>query len=829
VIGELDARAADLPVRAVLKPLTRAAAKGGGVVVHAPPGSGKTTLVPPALASLGRVVVTQPRRIAARAAAQRLADLLDEPIGERVGYTVRGERRRSDATIIEFVTTGVLLRRLQRDPELPGVAAVVLDEVHERQLDSDLLLALLVDVRDHLRPDLAVTAMSATIEGHRTAKLLGPGTPILDVAVEDHPVTVRWRPAREQRLDDRGVTPAFLDHVARVVREALDAAPGDLLAFVPGAGEVDRLCRALRGVDAEVLPLHGRLPAQAQQAALRDGANRRVVVATDVAESSLTVPGVRIVVDAGLAREPRMDHRRGLPGLVTRYVSQAAATQRAGRAGRLGPGVVYRCWSQADHARLASHTLPEIATADLTAFLLEVKRWGSVDGNDLALLDQPPEAALRAAAANLEELGLLDGRQLSPLGHRVAQLGVDPRLGRALLSSIPRVGVDRSTELVALLSAGITAPGADIAASLREARRDRGGAGAAWSAEVRRLRRAMRRAGGGSDTRGAAMGDDVAAGYVIALAHPQRIARRRAETTSYLMALGTAARLPPGSPLQGAPWLAIADVDRQPGRDEAVIRAAAVLDEDAAVEAAAGLRDTVDEVAWRDGAVVARRREMLGSIELSSTPLRRPDPQRLAATILAEVARQGVGVLPWPPAAVELRQRMAFLHHQVGEPWPDVSDAALGGRLEEWLAPVLAGVRSTEELGNLDLGEGLRALLPWPAAARLDDLAPGAITVPSGSRIAVNYDDPDRPVLAVRIQEVFGWQSAPRLADGRVGLVLELLSPARRPAAVTADLAGFWSGSYDEVRRELRGRYPKHSWPADPATAEPTRGTARRR
>jgi len=602
----------DLPVRAGLAALADAVRSRGTAVLQAPPGTGKTTLVPPALAALvtGRVVVTQPRRIAVRAAARRLAQLLGEPVGRSVGYAVRGERRSGPATRIEIVTTGVLLRRLQRDPELPGVDAVVLDEVHERHLDADLALALLVDVRANLREDLTLVAMSATIEAERTAALLGGGAAAPVIAVEGslHPVTEVWcpLPPRAARTDDRGVTPAFLDHVAACVRRALAEHDGDVLVFLPGAGEVNGTVRRLAGVDADVRPLHGRLSHREQDLALTPGARRRVVVSTAVAESSLTVPGVRVVVDAGLARQPRTDHRRGLAGLVTVGVSRAGATQRAGRAGREGPGAVYRCWSPAEHARLTEHPDPEIATADLTAFALDLACWGSPDGSGLALMDQPPQGAMAAAHDTLVGLGAVspDGT-VTARGAAIARIGPAPRLARALLDGAAAVGPRRAAEIVALLSDDIRTPGGDLVAALRGMRRG-GPEAASWLAQTKRLQSDL--PAGRRGAREGDLTDDLAVGLVVALAHPDRIARRRPSGTAYLMTSGTGAALPAeGSALIGLPWLAIADADRGAGRRDATVRSAAPLDEDLAIEAAPSLLREEERVAWVDGQVVARR------------------------------------------------------------------------------------------------------------------------------------------------------------------------------------------------------------------------------
>ncbi len=837
-LRDLLAAPPDLPVTAGLPALVEALRARGVAVVQAPPGTGKTTLVPPAVAGVvaGRVVVTQPSRIAARAAARRLAHLLGEPVGETVGYAVRGDRRGSRRTRIEIVTTGLLLRRIQHDPELVGVGAVVLDEVHERHLDADLTMALLIDVRANLREDLAVVAMSATIEAERTADLLGGprAAPVIRVPGALHPVEALWcpAPAGVRRTDDRGITPAFHDHVAATVRRALVGHEGDVLVFVPGVAEVETTLRRLAGVDADVLALHGRLSGSEQDRALSEGPRRRVIVSTAVAESSLTVPGVRVVVDAGFSREPRTDHRRGLASLVTVAVSRAAAEQRAGRAGRLGPGTVLRCWSEAEHAHLTAHPEPEIATADLTAFALEVACWGSHDVLDLALLDQPPVHALSAATEVLVGLGVMteDGRA-TPRGRVIASVPVEPRLARALIDGAGLVGAERAAEVVAMLSEDVRAPGSDLVAALRSLRADR--RAGTWRRQVTRLEEVVVKQtgdGGGAPGHTRALTDDVVVGLVVALAHPDRIARKRSGTSSYLMASGTGAALDSRSPgpLVGLEWLAVGDAERRPGQREARIRAAAPLTEDLALEAAGSLWTEVDEVTWTRGRVLARRRTMLGAIELSSSPLSDPPAQAVSDAIAEAIASEGIALLAWTEAATSLRARLDFLHRALGDRWPDVSDAALTQHLDAWLGPHLARVRSAQDLRRVDVTAALRAMLPWPEAGRINDLAPERVEVPSGSSVRIDYSQ-DQPVLAVRLQEVFGWTAAPVLADGRVPLLLHLLSPARRPAAVTADLESFWDNGYPGVRADLRGRYPKHAWPEDPRTAPATARTTRAR
>ncbi|MGW4384213.1 ATP-dependent helicase HrpB [Kitasatospora sp. NPDC004531] len=822
----------ELPVRTALSPLAAALEERGAAVLSAPPGTGKTTLVPLALAGLldefpgppRRVLVAEPRRLAVRAAARRMAWLLGEQVGGRVGFTVRGERRVGPDTRVEVVTTGVLLQRLQRDPELPGVDTVVLDECHERHLDADTALAFLLDVRAALRPELRLLLASATADTDAWAELLG-GAPVVAAEGVSHPVETVWAPPPGAVRPPHGtkVDPALLAHVAATVRRALAERAGDVLCFLPGVGEIARVAGQLDGV--EVLQLHGQAPQAVQDAALSPGERRRVVLATSVAESSLTVPGVRVVVDSGLTREPRTDHARGLSGLVTVRTSLAAARQRAGRAGREAPGTVYRCWAEVEDARAARFPTPEIALADLTSFALQAACWGDPDAAGLTLPDPPPAGAMAAARGTLRALDAVDadGRP-TDRGRAIARTGLHPRLARALLDGAPAVGSRRAAELVALLSEEPPrALGDDLAQIWRTVKHAQDPYARRWKDETRRLEQQVGRAPDG-------LADPAAAGLVVGLAYPERLARaREGGEGAYLMASGTAAQLQAGSRLPTGGWLAIAVADRPAGSPSARVLRAVAIDEATARRAGGPLLDGREEVGWsaRQREVTARRVETLGAIELAAAPLAAPDPALVRAALLTGLEREGVSaLLSWPPAAAGLRERLAFLHRTLGGVWPDVGDAALLTAADQWLEPELSRARRRADLERIDTAAALQRLLPWASgqAGRLDELAPERITVPSGSRVRVDYAG-ERPVLAVKLQELFGWDAAPALADGRAPLTVHLLSPAGRPAAVTGDLAAFWREGYRAVRAELRGRYPRHPWPEDPTAAEATRRT----
>lgn len=833
----------------------RDACETGAVVVTAPPGTGKTTLVPPLVANLqrgaGRVIVTQPRRVAVRAAARRIAELDGSPLGGPVGFTVRGERRVSDSTRIEIVTPGVLLRRLLGDPGLDGVDAVILDEVHERNLDGDLLLGILAEVRA-LRDDLTLVAMSATLDATAVARLWDAR--VVDVPSALHPLSIDYRPPRGPRLDTRGVTRSFLDHVADITLDAQRAECCDALVFVPTARDVDELVRRLRSradpSALEVLPLHGRLTPREQDRATSGRRHpsdpARIVVSTSLAESSLTVPGVRLVVDAGLSREPRRDQARGMSGLVTVSCSRASAQQRAGRAARQGPGRAVRAYSEADFATFRPDADLEITAADLTDAALLLAAWGTPEARGLPLLTPPPAESLRQAVAALAELDLIDdeGRPTT-LGARIATLPLGARDARALLVATgriidektvtPRVDHRVAAEVVAAISGDARESGADLDALLRSLRRGENRGTARWRADTERLTRIVERMPAPRDSgpRRIAAEHHGATGIVAALARPDWIARRTSPASrSYLLASGTRAALPEGSALIGSEWIAVCDVQRAEGRaaDEtgAVIRLAAALHPDEALRI--GHVAESRQIGVEDGRPRVRLERRIGAILVSSTPAA-PRADEAAAALTTHLRAAGTGILPWSADATALRRRLALVHRELGAPWPDVSEAALLERIDDWLGPALGtGSATAASLVDIDVASALRLLLPWPKARRLDELAPERLPVPSGSHVRIDYADDaaGRPVVAVKLQEVFGLAETPRLVDGRVAVQFHLLSPARRPLAVTDDLASFWNGPYQDVRREMRGRYPKHPWPEDPWSAPATARTKRR-
>ncbi|MCT1691134.1 ATP-dependent helicase HrpB [Brevibacterium sp. p3-SID960] len=853
---DLDAIASGLPASALIPQLSERhadAAAGLRAVITAPPGTGKTTVVPPALAGLlpaGRIIVTQPRRLAARAAARRLAQLSGTRLGEAVGYTVRGDAQVSRSTRIEFVTTGVLLRRMLADPGLEGVTAIVLDEVHERHLDSDLAAALAVDATG-LRADLTLVAMSATLEAERWAELIGG--PVLNVTSALHPVEIRCHPGPGRPTNARGITSEFLTHMAGLVESALRTeATGDALVFMPAIRDVEALASLLRGrVPADVRVLTGSTSATEQDAILTPRtdleASRRVVVSTSVAESALTVPGVRIVVDSCLARVPHFDTGRGFAGLATVRASKAACTQRAGRAGRLGPGLAIRALSEADYAALPAHTPPEVRTADLTSAILDLACWGAPFGHGLRLPDPLPERPAAQAAETLRLLGALDDTGAATArGRQLARIPADPRMARGLLDGAEFVGAAAAAEVVAALASDLRCPGADAVAAVRQLRR---ASPRTYTRETARLTRILAETTGEDTCEDTAVGTtasgqvplDEAVATVIALAYPDRIARLRpGSEDKYLLASGTGATLPREAQIRGHEWLAVAEVSLAGQR--ALIRAATPLDRETAELLASDLYVTETATRFDGRKLSARRIERLGAIELSATPVK-ADPDAGAEAVAAFIRERGLReVIAENPGFAQLRGRLGLLHAVFGGPWPDVRFAALESGLAEWCHGELTRVAAGASATGIDWASALRNLLPWPEAGRFDELAPERIEVPSGSTVRLRYPAPEdhgdsdadpadaeiaAPVLAVKLQECFGWQASPVICDGRVPVLMHLLSPAARPLAVTADLASFWQQGYPGVRAENRGRYIKHPWPEDPLTAPPARGTKR--
>jgi ATP-dependent helicase HrpB len=783
-----------LPVNECL-PALLAALDVGNAVLVAPPGAGKTTLVPLALLAEpwrgdGVILVLEPRRLAARAAAQRMADLLGEDVGQRVGYRTRLDRAVSAATRIEVVTEGLLVRRLQTDPGLEGVAAVLLDEVHERALDADLALALCLDLQRGLRPELRLLAMSATAEAERLGELLAG--PVIRSEGRQYPVEIAYSRdiAHPRELPEA---------MAGGVRRALEQA-GDVLAFLPGMAEIRRTQALLEGCGALVLPLHGDLPVAEQDRALRPADGRRVVLATSIAETSLTVPGVRVVVDGGWRRAPVLDPTTGLTRLTTLRISAAAATQRAGRAGREAPGFAIRLWSAAQQRSLPAFDRPEILRSELSGLRLDCAAWGAAPA-DLPFPDAPPAGAIAAAEDLLRGLDALDAEgRITALGRRMAQLGAHPRLAAMMLAADGAGEAALAADLAALLEERDPFRGppasrpADITLRLaaldgRDPEADRGA--------ISRIRQAAGQYRRRLDLRGdaPARGD---AAKLIAAGFPDRIAQRRGEPGSFRLAGGGGARLAPNDALARAPFLAVAALDMQAS---ARIRLAAPLDP----ATLAGTETVETAYDSATGAVVARRRRRLGALILSDHT-ETVDRAR-AATLLAEVAARDVAALPWTPAARQMQARVALMRALEPDVWPDLSD----GQAFTWLTPALAGVK---RLAEVDIEAALRGKLPYPLDRRLEVELPTHLSLPGG-RAMVDYLQPV-PVAAARAQAFFGLRETPRLAGGRVKLQLALLSPAQRPVAVTADLAGFWSGAWRDVRREMRGRYPKHDWPEDP-------------
>jgi ATP-dependent helicase HrpB len=805
----------ELPVTEALPRLAEALRAGSNAVLVAPPGAGKTTLVPLTLRdepwANGKILVLEPRRVAARAAARRMAQLLGEEVGGTVGLVTRLERATSAATQVEVITEGLLVRRLQSDPGLDGVAAVLFDEAHERNLDTDLALAFCLDLQRALRPELRLLAMSATLEAEGFARLLGDA-PVVESLGRAFPVAVQYR---QRELKEHRELP---EAMASAIREALRAHPGDVLAFLPGWGEIRRTQERLGGVEADVLPLHGEMPPAEQDKALNPGPRRKVVLATSIAETSLTVPGVRIVVDGGFRRAPRLDPATGLARLATLRISRAAAEQRAGRAGRTESGVAIRLWTEALHRGLPISDRPEILESELSGLALDCAAWGA-EPDTLSFLDPPPAGALAAARALLRDLDALDGEgRVTATGRRMARLGTHPRLARMMAAADNAEEAALAAELAALLEErdpirGREAPSdiqlrLDLLHGADDPNADRAALG--------RIRRAVtlhrRRLGvpGGTE----AAGD---AGLLLAAGFPDRIAAKRGTMDgAFRMASGQGARLPPTDKLGKSPLLAVADLEL--AGTEARIRMAAPLDR-AVLEARFPERLVREEGAAFDarlGAVVARRRLRLGPLVLEEATIPHADPAAVAEALAKAAADRGFRDLNWTDAAKQLRARLGWMRKVAPGEWPDVSDAALAATATDWLVPWLSGLTKLSELRGLDATGMLRALVPHAQQRALDAALPARVELPKGRSAAIDYEG-EVPRLEARAQWLFGLAALPPLAQGRIPLQVALLSPAGRPVAVTADLPGFWRGAWADVRKDMRGRYPRHDWPEDPS------------
>jgi ATP-dependent helicase HrpB len=824
-----------LPIDPILPQIRQSLERRVNLVLSAPPGAGKTTRVPPALLSAswaspgaragGRIILLQPRRLAARAAAARMAALLGEAVGETVGYRVRLDRRVGPKTRIESVTTGLFLRQLQGDPELAGVAAILFDEFHERTLDGDLALALALESQAGLRPDLRLVVMSATLDTAAVAALLPEAATVASEG-RSFPVETRHLGDSSGRMVER-----IEDRVVKAVLQATQEETGDALVFLPGLAEIRRVQAALLDrlapEDFAVLPLHGDLAPAEQDLALKPDARgrRKIVLATSIAETSLTIDGIRLVIDSGQKRLPQFDPTTGMTRLGTARVSLAAASQRRGRAGRTAPGICYRLWSEASERAFAAYDPPEILSADLAPFALELGAWGTTDPKQLALLDPPPEAPLAQARELLRRLGALDAQHRATAhGKAMGELGTHPRLAHMMLKAKDQALGSVACDLAALLSERDLVKGRAEDADLRHRLDLLHGEGSAERGardRVRRSAEAWRKQLGVALDRNPARH---AVGAVVALAYPDRLAQRRGGPGQFRLSNGKGARLAETDPLAREDFLAVAALDGD--RREARIFLAAPLTLAEIESDFAEAIETVEAITWnsRSETVEAKSERRLWSLVLEERALATPSGEAVVAAMIAGIREMGVAALPWTPELAAWRQRIAFLRQAEGEggEWPDLGDAALLAGLEDWLAPYLPGITRRSHLARLDLKAALEARLDWKLKKKLDEAAPTHVAVPSGSRIAIDYGDPAAPVLAVRLQEMFGAADTPRLANGRVPLLLHLLSPARRPVQVTRDLASFWKNGYAAVRADLRGQYPKHFWPEDPLQAEPT-------
>lgn len=812
-----------LPIEAVLPDLLAALRGGPNAVLVAPPGAGKTTAVAPALLSepwcTGEILLLSPRRLAARAAAERMAELAGERPGDTIGYATRLDTKRSARTRILVLTEGIFLKRIQADPELSGVSAVLFDEVHERSLDSDFGLALALDAQAALRPDLRLVAMSATLDGARFSALMG-GAPVIESEGRSHPLAlVHLGRAADRRIEDE---------MAAAIRRALAEAEGGLLAFLPGVAEIERTAERLSGLPPEIdlHRLHGSLPPGEQRAAIAAAppGRRKLVLATSIAETSLTLEGVRIVLDSGLARRPRYDRGAGITRLVTERASQAAVTQRAGRAARQAPGVAYRLWEESATAALPRFDPPEILEADLSPLVLDCALWGIADPRTLAWLDPPPEAGIEEATQRLRSLGALgtDGR---PTGHgrAIAALPLPPRLAHMLIEAEALGFGETAADAAVLLSErGLGGNDADLELRLRRWRADRGKRAEAARGLARNWQRLSRQLGRSAEPNDRAAPTSKDVGPCIALAYPDRLSRRRDASGEHWISVGGRGfRLDPTSPLARAEWLVVAEVSGA-ASGARILSAAEIAGEE--VEALFADRiETGANVSFDPAArgVVATRGRRLGAIRLSGGQDSRADPAAVETALLEGVREHGLSLLPWGEGSASLRRRAAFARRLDPE-IADLSDEALLASLDEWVPILLAGERRLSEVDTGALCGALEAMLGWEGRKKLDRLAPRSFETPAGSNHEIDYAAEGGPTVAVRVQALFGLAEHPAVGGGTVPLVLALTSPAGRPIQTTRDLPGFWRGSWADVAREMRGRYPKHPWPEDPVAADPT-------
>ncbi len=802
-----------LPVAAILSDLLQALSAAPQVLLNAPTGAGKSTWLPLQIlqhgAVDGKILLLEPRRLAARNVAQRLAELLGEKPGETVGYRMRAETCVGKNTRLEVVTEGILTRMLQRDPELAGVGLVILDEFHERSLQADLALALLLDVQQGLRDDLRLLIMSATLDNVRLQTLL-PDAPVIASEGRAFPVDRRYLSLPTHQRFDEAVAIATAD----LLREE----SGSLLLFLPGVGEIQRVHEQLAtrvSADVALCPLYGALPLAEQRRAILPApkGTRKVVLATNIAETSLTIEGIRLVVDSAQERVARFDPRAGLTRLVTQRVSQASMTQRAGRAGRLEPGICVHLLGKEQAERAAAQGEPEILQSDLCGLLLELLQWGCRDPAELRWLDAPPEANLAAARRLLSQLGAFDGQRLTAFGQKMASLGNDPRLAAVLAAA--ETADDRATaaKLAAILEEPPRRGSVDLGVAFSRSQ-------PAWQQRARALLQRLEGAAGQPD-----------AGRIAPLlvhGFADRIARRRGQEGRYQLANGTGAVLDADDALGRHEWLIAPLLLQGSQSPDARMLLALPLDIDALIADAPQLLSQSDTVEWDEaqGTLKAWRRSRIGQLTVKVQPLAKPSEEELHRAMLNGIRDKGLGVLGWNAEAEQLRLRIQCAARWLPEAaWPDVSDEGLLANLESWLLPQMAGVHSLKALKALNIAQALQGLLPWSLRQRLDSALPTHYTVPTGSRIALRYDLDKPPVLSVRMQEMFGEAVTPAIADGRVALLLELLSPAQRPLQITRDLSAFWAGTYREVQKEMKGRYPKHVWPADPANTAPTRRT----